>query len=300
MSDAAARHPGLASGDWAGATSRGWSEHADHLEAMLAPVDELLLPAASITPGEHVLDIGCGRGVTTRAAAVATGPTGAVTGIDISPTLIADARSIEASGAPIDWVVADAGAHPFEPAAADVLLSRFGVMFFDDPSAAFANLRRAMRPSGRLAVAVWPRQDASEFQWLAVDTAVRVAGAHGLTLQPDPPDAGPFAYGDARRTAPLLERAGWRDVTVTHHELLLYVGGPGTTPEDAVAMGLRVGPFGMLLRHTPDDVRAAAAEALIVELRARRDGTGAPLLAQIAIVTARCDAPAPNDEERST
>ncbi|HWL43741.1 MAG TPA: class I SAM-dependent methyltransferase [Ilumatobacter sp.] len=281
--------PGVGSADWAGETSQRWAVHAERLEAMLAPVDGILLPAAAITAGERVLDVGCGRGVTTRAAATLAGPSGATAGIDISPTLITEAAALPPppGSAPIDWVAADAAAHPFPQGTFDVVVSRFGAIFFDDPVAAFTHLGNATRPGGRLTLAVWQPQDASEFQWLSIDIAVRVAGDHGITLHPGPPAAGPFAYGTHDHTAPILEAAGWIDVTVDPHELPLYVGGAGTTPEQAVEMGRQVGPFGMLLRGAPTDVVDAVSVALVDEMHTRWDGTGVALPAAIAIVTAR-------------
>lgn len=281
--------PGLTSADWAGETSHRWAIHAERLEAMLAPVDGILLQAADIRPGERILDVGCGRGVTARAAAALAGPTGALTGVDISAKLIAEAAAIRQppESAPTTWIVADAATHSFPPASFDAAISRFGVMFFDDDVAAFANLASAVRPGGRLVAAVWPPQNASEFQWLSIDVAVRVAAEHGVALRPDPPDAGPYAYGTLATTAPILEAAGWVDVAVDPHVLSLYVGGPGTTPEQAVEMGRQVGPFGMLLRRVPTGVADAVARALVDEMHARWDGSGIALPAAIAIVTAR-------------
>ncbi|MFT3854501.1 MAG: methyltransferase domain-containing protein [Ilumatobacteraceae bacterium] len=279
--------PGLRSADWAGETSQRWAAHAERLEAMLAPVDDILLSAAGIRRGDRVLDIGCGRGMTSRAAAALAGPTGAVLGIDISPTLIDEASRMPPGdgAAPISWVAADAAAHPFPAVGFDVAISRFGVMFFEDPAAAFANIARSVRSGGRLVAVVWQHQDASEFQWLSIDVAVRVAAEHGVTLRPRPA-AGPFAYGTRDHTGPILEGAGWADVRVQPHELSLYVGGPGTTPEQAVEIGRQTGPLAMLLRDTPASVADAVADALVAEMHTRWDGTGVALSAGIAVVTA--------------
>lgn len=279
----------LSSRDWANEASQRWLAHADRLEAMLRPVDDVLLPAARLEPGAVVLDVGCGRGVTARAAAAAVGPAGHVTGVDISEATVAEATALppHPGSAPLSWVAADAATHAFPPSHHDRVVSRFGVMFFDDPVAAFANLHRTTRPGGRLAVAVWQPRDASEFQSLAVDVAVRVAADHGLRLEPDPPDGGPFAYGSRPYVMDLLHQAGWADIEFAPAELDLYLGGPGTTPEQAVEMGRGFGPLGMLLQGAPADVADAAATALTEELAARWDGTGVPLRAAIAVVTAR-------------
>jgi SAM-dependent methyltransferase len=287
--DEGGRAPGLSSLDWADEASQRWLAHAEQLEAMLGPVDDLLLPATRLEPGATVLDVGCGRGVTARAAAAAVGPTGHVTGVDISAALIAEAAAMLPlpDSAHLSWVTGDAATHPFPPSHHHRVISRFGVMFFDHPVAGFANLRRTTRPDGQLVAAVWQPRDASDFQSLAIDVAVRVAARHGLRLQPDPPDAGPFAYGSAPYTTGLLERAGWTDVEVVPQELDLYLGGPGTTPEQAVELGRNFGPLGILLNDTPSDIADAIARAVTDELAMRWDGTGVPLRAAIAIVTAR-------------
>jgi SAM-dependent methyltransferase len=281
--------PGLSSAGWKGEGSRRWLAHADQLEAMLAPVDDVLLPAAHFEPDAIVLDVGCGRGSTTRAAAAMVGPTGHVTGVDISPTVIAEAATAPAppGSAPISWISADAAAHAFTPSHHHVVISRFGVLFFEDPVAGFANLRRTTRPDGRLVVAVWQPRDASEFPSLAIDVAVRVAAHHGHQLRPDPPDAGPFAYGSAPYITGLLHQAGWYDVELTAHEIDLYVGGPGTTPAQAVTIGRACGPLAVLLADAPPEISDAVADSLTGELATRWDGTGIPLEAAIAIVTAR-------------
>ncbi len=167
------------------------------------------------------------------------------------------------------------------------MISRFGTIFFDDPVAAFANLRRTTRPGGRLAVAVWQPRDASEFQTLAVDVAVRVAAQHGYELSPDPPDAGPFAYGLPEYVTPLLEQAGWVDVEFEPHDLELHVGGAGTTSEEAVEMGRGFGPLARLLEGTPPEIVDAVTAALVDEMEAHWDGTGVALGAAIATITAR-------------
>lgn len=281
--------PGLSSADWADEASRRWLAHADQLEAMLMPVDQVLVPAAHLIAGASVLDVGCGRGATARAAAVAVGPSGHVTGVDISSEVVAEAADAPAppDGATLSWIAADAATHPFPPATYDRVISRFGTLFFDDPVAAFANLQQAIRPDGELVMAVWQPRDASEFQSLAIDVAARVAAGLGHELPLDPPDAGPFAYGHPDHVTDVLHRAGWSQVSFTPHELVLYLGGPGTTPEQAVELGRTVGPLRFLLADVPDEVSDAVTTALRGELAARWDGTGVPLTAAIAIVSAR-------------
>jgi hypothetical protein len=188
-----------------------------------------------------------------------------------------------------------AATHQFPAAYHDRVISRFGVMFFDNPTAAFTNLRRTLQADGRMVVAVWQPRDASEFQSLAVDIAVRVAGERGHRLRVDPPNSGPFAYGSAPFTTEMLEQAGWTDIAFLPHDVVLYVGGPGSTPEAALDLGRSFGPLADALRELPPSIGDAVVGAVLSELRARWDGIGIPLQAAIAIVTAT---PAPPTDER--
>ena len=156
MTDARPPEPvaGFTAADWAGDSAKRWASQADRLEAQLIPVSEVLFRAARLRAGEHVLDVGCGRGATTLEAARMVGRDGAVTGIDIAATLIDEARQFGAATPNVEFVIADAQRHDFDRAHFDVAISRFGVMFFDDAVAAFSKLRAAMRPGGRFVGAV--------------------------------------------------------------------------------------------------------------------------------------------------
>src|SRR4051812_19646648 len=153
---------------WDGDRVARWLRQAAGVEGQLAPVSDVLFAAARLQPGESVLDVGCGTGPTTYAAAAAVGPTGHVCGLDISGEMLAAAASAPpadadpAASAPIEWLEADPVAWSPPGPDRDVVLSRFGVMFFSDPAAAFANLARATRAGGRLAFACWQRRDESD------------------------------------------------------------------------------------------------------------------------------------------
>jgi SAM-dependent methyltransferase len=203
------------------------SEHrvrfAALFDAEVRPHNERFRAVAAVAAGEDVLDVGCGTGESTREAAQA-GAT--ALGIDVSAAAIARAR--ELGGASFE--VADAQTHPFPAAAFDVVLSRFGAMFFADPAAAFANLARALRPGGRLALLVWQERDRNE--WYSV---LRDALAPGRT----PPPAGPhFSLGDPARTRALLEGAGFTTVEFTElREPVCY--GPDAATACEFALGLK-------------------------------------------------------------
>jgi len=274
--------------DWAGESGRLWAAVADRVESQLAPVSDVLFAAAELRPGERVLDVGCGRGSTTRRAVGIVGPTGSAAGIDIAVGLIDEARAIPVrpgAGAPIEWIVADAQTAALPSGAYDAVISRFGTLFFDDPVVAFGNLAACARSGGRLCVVVWQRRERSPIMQDALDIASAIAAAHGHPVDIGMPDEGPFAYGDAAYVRPILERAGWTGVEVTEHEVEMLLFGPGTVDE-AVDAGLTFGPMEAALRDAPagvvDEVRTALAE----HLRPCHDGTGVRMTGAIAVVDA--------------
>src|SRR4030088_1976789 len=136
---------------WNGPGGQHWTDRQQAQDTLLAPVSEILIDRAKAKAGERIVDVGCGCGATAIAFAQKVGPTGHVLGIDISAPMLARARQIAPAGLPVEFVLGDATVYPFDPAGIDLLVSRFGVMFFADPAVSFANMRRGLRPSGRLA-----------------------------------------------------------------------------------------------------------------------------------------------------
>ena len=140
---------------WNGPGGQHWTDRQEIQDAILAPVSEALIARAGIAPGERIIDIGCGCGATTLGARLAQiGASGHALGLDISARMLARAQERTPPGAPVRWIAADATIYPFERGGADLLFSRFGVMFFADPVLAFANMRTALRSGGRLAFGV--------------------------------------------------------------------------------------------------------------------------------------------------
>jgi SAM-dependent methyltransferase len=177
--------------------------------------NERLRAAAAVRPGDDVLDVGCGAGQTTREAARAAAP-GRVLGIDISTDALARAHKLTAAEAldNVAYEEGDAQTYPFEAASFDIAISRFGVMFFAEPEAAFANIARALRVGGRIAFLVWQARDDNEWA-VAIDEVVGSAWPEGV---------GPFSLSDRDATTRMLERAGFADVAFEHVDEPMFFG----------------------------------------------------------------------------
>lgn len=243
-----------------------WLDQAAALDLQLAPVTEGLFAAAGLGSGERVLDVGCGHGPTTRRAAAEVGASGAVTGVDVAEAMLQAGASVapEEGTAPIEWIHADV--ERWDPVAEgrtgyDAVISRFGVMFFADPAAAFANLRAAARPGGRLAVATWAERTRCELFEVPLAVTVPILRARGIDFEVPPADAAAFSLGDAERITDLLGRAGWTDVDLREHRVEMAVYG-GVGPAEAARAGLDLGPTRVIMSTQPEELRSEVAEAI--------------------------------------
>jgi SAM-dependent methyltransferase len=260
--------------EWTGDRVARWLRQSAGLERQLSPASEVLLAAARLLPGESVLDVGCGTGPTTYAAALEVGATGHVTGLDVSPEMLAAAASTphpdRLRRAPIDWIEADAVTWNPADGRYDAIISRFGVMFFSDPLAAFANLALAARSGGRLAMAVWQRLGNSEVFSVPLHAALAALRSRGILsttagLQLDDfvaiDDEGPFSLHDPDTVSALLSAAGWSDIAIEPHLLNLPFAG-GLTPSAAANAALDFGPTRILLNGLEHAAIAAAESAI--------------------------------------
>ncbi|MFL5298636.1 MAG: class I SAM-dependent methyltransferase [Phenylobacterium sp.] len=248
---------------WNDVAGQTWAEMQDLLDRQTEPLGRAVLDRLALAPGERVLDVGSGCGQTTLATAEAVGPAGQALGVDISRPMLAVARE-RAAGAPnVSFLEADAQTYAFEPAAFDAIHSRFGVMFFEDPTAAFVNLRRALRPGGRLGFVCWRPMAENPIMSLPLAVALKRLPSP----QPPTPGApGPFAFADGERLRGILEPAGFADVSIAPQDMATG----GNTLDEAVGLALRMGPLGAMLREHPDvrgavvdDIRDALSEHVV-------------------------------------
>jgi SAM-dependent methyltransferase len=274
---------------WAGRAGAHWVDNTERHDRMLAPYLAAVVEAAELSATDRVLDVGCGTGALTRSTArLAVG--GQATGVDLSTRMVAAAREITDAEGPINasFEEVDAQSHDFPVDGFDTLVSRFGVMFFDDPVAAFANLHRAVRPGGRLAFACW--QGFHDNEWLQVPgdaVASQVGGPADLTSAPVPvaPDRpGPFSLAEPERVRRVLTDAGYDDVTLD------AIGGPmlvGSDVDDSADFlsGTQI-VTGLLDGQDPDTVERAHA-ALREALAAHAGPHGVVLSGRAWLVTAR-------------
>jgi len=243
---------------WNGAGGDRWIGESARTEAMLSRVAELLYLRARLKPGETVLDVGSGLGPTTVELARRVAPDGRAIGLDVSQPMVERARQRAAGMANIEFIAGDAASHRFEAPFADLLFSRFGVMFFGDPVAAFANLRRAMKPGGRVLFACWRRL--SENPWML--TPLLAAWEHVPRPPPASPDEpGPFAFADADRVSAILTAAGFARPSLAPAELTFDVAG-GAGLDAGVRQAMAIGPTSRALQDQPQPVRDAVAGSI--------------------------------------
>jgi len=268
---------------WNGPTGRRWVERQAEQDALLAPITAALLARAAARPGERIVDIGCGCGETTIELARRVQPAGRVLGIDISTPMLARAARRVRPGLPVELVEADATTHPFAEGAFDLLVSRFGVMFFAEPELAFANLRRALRPGGRLAFVCFRAPRDNPWMMLPLNAAYEHVPPLPKT---GPEDPGPFAYANDERVRRILDRAGFSSIELEPLDVRLDLAG-GRGLDAAIAGALEMGPASRAIEGQPPEVRDAVKASMRRLLASHQQGETVPLAAAIWLVSAR-------------
>ena len=280
--------PAASDAAWQDRAGRAWVELAVEMDRQLDPLGRLALARLELQPGERVLDVGCGSGQTLLQLAEAVGRSGQVLGVDLSEVMLAAARArVEAAGAAqVAVACANAAEHAFERHGFDALFSRFGLMFFEHPRAAFAHLREALAPRGRLAFVCW--QELERNAWAAIPLgAVQAAlpdAPPPIMLAPGEP--GPFALADPAHVEALLHAAGWQDVLVEAIATEIQVGGAGTIDEAAHYLST-IGPAARQLAEVDPPRRPAGEQAIVRALAPYASARGVWMPAAVLVVTAR-------------
>lgn len=245
---------------WNGPAGRKWVRDADRMDVMLSPFIDAILSPVLPGPGQAVIDVGCGAGALSLNVA-ASAVNVSVTGVDVSAPLIELAKQRSAAvGAGIEFVVADASVwRPAQPV--DLVISRFGVMFFADPVAAFANIRAGVKPKGRLRFACWRPLPENIWALAPLQAAMPLLKAPPAPPQPGTP--GPFAFGDADYVTRILRDSGWADISITPWDGDLML--PGASAEDTAEFMLDMGPLSRAIAEQgidPDVVKGAVVARL--------------------------------------
>lgn len=248
--------------EWNGAQGQRWAQLQRETDAIVAPFGHAAMALAEPVAGERVVDVGCGCGQTSIALALRVGATGQVLGVDVSRPMLEVARTaaVPPGGAPLHFAEADASQADLPPGI-DLLFSRFGLMFFAEPVAAFAHLRAALRPGGRCVFVCWrtPRDNG----W-AMTPLAAARQALGITAAPaDPTAPGPFALADGARLRSILAQAGFERVELRRFDAPVVMG---ATPHEAAVAVARIGPVARLARelgeHRLPEIVAAVEQAL--------------------------------------
>jgi SAM-dependent methyltransferase len=266
---------------WNAAAGETWVDQQDRLDRQLKPLGLTAMAALDPAADERLIDVGCGCGQTSLELAGEVGPDGSVLGVDISAPMLAVARrrAAEAGLSNVRFLEADAQTRAFARGGADGIFSRFGVMFFGDPPAAFANLHQALRPGGRLAFVCWRPLAQNEWMLLPMRAALQHLPAPPPPADPHAP--GPFAFSDPDRVRGILTEGGFKGIEIDAHDALIG----GNTLEETVALSLRVGPLGMMLRENPGH-RDQVIDSLRAALEPHAGPSGVFLPAAVWIVTA--------------
>jgi ubiquinone/menaquinone biosynthesis C-methylase UbiE len=270
---------------WNSAQTRAWADEYEVIDRLFAGLTRVALDHAAPKLGERVIDIGCGSGTTVLELAARVGPTGYVLGADVSKPSVEKARErIAAAGVQqAEITLCDVSTHTFPANSFDLVFSRFGVMFFTDPVAAFANIHKAMKSDGRLAVAVF--RTPQENKWA---TAALAAVRHLLPpiTPPGPEDPGQFSWADAARVRRILETAGFQDISLTPHDPEMPLAGRGGAAEAASFMS-RVGPVVRAMSDASEQRRKEVRAALEAFFKIHEGPKGIVLPGAIWVVTAR-------------
>ncbi len=272
---------------WSDESGKKWARLQARTDVQLEPLGRLAMNALELRTGERVLDVGCGAGATVLELADRVGESGSVVGLDLSEPLLERARERVAASARenVELRLGDASTVSFEQPF-DALFSRFGVMFFDDPTAAFQNLRAALKPGGRLGFVCWQAVERNPWGQEALDAVRAIAPSQPIPEMLAPGKPGPFSFADEARVRSILESAGFSAVRIDPSEIPMQIGGAATA-EEAVDFVLEIGPAARFVSEADPALSSRFREALSRWVASYASAQGVWMPARTLIVTAR-------------
>jgi len=253
--------PPRASQSFVEKAGEAWARLQDRTDSLIDPLGRIAIERLRLVAGERVVDVGCGCGQTLLQLAERVGPSGQVLGVDISPPMLAVARDRVAGRPTIALALADAQTYAFAPAAFDAVYSRFGVMFFDDPRAAFRNLHGAARSGARLSFVCWQELAKNPWATRPLEAVMRLLPESAMPDMLREGRPGPFFLSDPARVRAILGDAGWKDVSLEPVEMPLHLGRAATLDE-AVEYSLQIGPAARAMADAPETLKPALEAAL--------------------------------------
>lgn len=270
--------------DWNGEVGERWLKHLVPFESMISPVNAVLMRAAKFTPGQTVVEVGCGGGKNAVEIGKAVAPSGSYLGVDVSEVLVAHSRqrAAKAGVTNVSFLRADAQTANIG-APRDRAFSSFGVMFFEHPEKAFANIRSWVKPDGDFIFSCWAAPDMNP--WIGIIGAI--AGKHVEMPERAPDGPGPFRMADPDATKALLERAGWKDVNCTLWRGEQLLGGEGATPDSAADFVMTALAIGVPLEEAGPGVKEKARAEIVAALKPFHKNGSVRMDAASWIVTAR-------------
>lgn len=267
---------------WNGPAGERWAQRQEEQDTVLGPVLAAAVAQAAVQPGERVIDVGCGAGASTIELGRRVGPSGHVLGIDVSAPMLARAATRIEPGLPVEFRQADVTTYEFARADYDLAFSRFGVMFFADATRSFANLRKGLRPGGRLTFACWRAPE--ENQWVTLP--MRVANQHlPAPPMPSPEEPGLFSLAGEARVRRVLGAAGFQSVRLEPRNFEFDIA-RGRGLDAGVVSAMTIGPASRSVQDQPQEVIDTVTASMRAALARYQRGQQVPLSAGIWIVTA--------------
>ena len=237
---------------------RKWSENIDIVESMIAPISDRLIEKISASEGDKVLDIGCGGGITSIKLANLVGATGTVIGIDVSETILNIARSRGAGINNLQFIHRDAASARLGDNKFDIITSRFGVMFFDNPVLAFKNLHAALKPTGRMVFLCWRKIQENPSMAEPARIALEVLSPPAATDIPDPTAPGPFSLSNPAHLTTILQASGFNNIELQEVDASLPMG----NIDEAIAYSMKMGPASQIIKSATGQKKEKVAAAI--------------------------------------